>query len=252
MTLTAACVRVLTLTLLSVAVTASAQAPAGGETRVPVHEEPRHHLMLDTPTLRILDIQIPPGDQTLFHTHDTAILYVPIARSQTRGQDWGGTWSGGGAATAPAASAAAAPTPPPAPARPQRVNSVTTYVDTPYTHRVHNVGTSLFRLIGIANRTSGDTSAPAAGGATAELENRYYRADRLVVAPGMSVPIASHAGPIILVMQTPGTAAIDGASWHPLNGPGDFARIDGTVAHRLHNRGAADIEVVAVAVKGAR
>jgi quercetin dioxygenase-like cupin family protein len=206
--------------------------------------------MLDTPTLRILDIQIPPGDQTLFHTHDTAILYVPIARSQTRGQDWGGAWSGGGAAAAPATPAAAAPAP--APARPQRVNSVTTYVETPYTHRVNNIGTSLFRLIGIANRTAGDTAPPAAGGPAPELENRYYRAERLVVAPGASLPVSTHNGPVVLVMQTPGTAAVDGASWQPLNGPGDFARIDGAVAHRLHNRGAAEIEVVAVAVKGAR
>jgi len=250
MLLSAARVCLLALTLLPLAVPAAAQSPAGAEPRVPVHEEPRHHLMLDTPTLRILDIQIPPGDQTLFHTHDTAILYVPIARSQTRGQDWGGSWSGGGTAAAPATPSAAAPAP--VPARPQRVNSVITYVETPYTHRVHNVGTSLFRLIGIANRTAGDASAPVAGGAAPELENRYYRAERLVVAPGMSVPIATHAGPMVLVMQTPGTAAIDGASWHPLNGPGDFARIDGTAAHRLHNRGAADIEVVAVAVKGAR
>jgi len=252
MSLSASRVRVLVLFLLPLAVSASAQPAAGTETRVPVHEEPRHHLMLDTPTLRILDIQIPPGDQTLFHTHDTAILYVPIARSQTRGQDWGGAWSGGGAAAAPVAPAAAAPLPAPGPARPQRVNSVTTYVDTPYTHRVHNVGSSLFRLIGIANRTAGDASAPVTSGAAPELENRYYRAERLVVAPGMSMPIATHAGPIVLVMQTPGTAAIDGASWHPLNGSGDFARIDGASAHRLHNRGAAEIEVVAVAVKGAR
>lgn len=251
MTLTAARARMLALTLLSMTVPAWAQAPAGGETRVPVHEEPRHHLMLDTPTLRILDIQIPPGDQTLFHTHDTAILYVPIARSQTRGQDWGGSWSGGGAAAAPAAGAAPA-APAPAPARPQRVNSVTTYVETPYTHRVNNIGTSLFRLIGIANRTAGDTTPPAAGGAAPELENRYYRAERLVVAPGASLPVSIHNGPVVLVMQTAGTAAVDGAMWHPLNGPGDFARIDGATAHRLHNRGASEIEVVAVAVKGAR
>lgn len=251
MTLSAARVRMLTLMLLSVAVPAWAQSPAGAETRVPVHEEPRHHLMLDTPTLRILDIQIPPGDQTLFHTHDTAILYVPIARSQTRGQDWGGTWSGGGTPAAPAAGTAPA-APAPAPARPQRVNSVTTYVETPYTHRVNNIGTSLFRLIGIANRTAGDAAPPASGGPAPELENRYYRAERLVVAPGASLPVSTHNGPVVLVMQTPGTAAVDGATWHPLNGPGDFARIDGNTAHRLHNRGASEIEVVAVAVKGAR
>lgn len=206
------------------------------DTRVPVHQEPRHHVVYDSPTMRILDIQIPPGDQTLFHTHDTAILYVPIARSQTRSQEW----SGGGAAPAAA----------PLPDRPGRVNSVTTYVEKPYTHRVNNTGTSLFRLVGIANRTTG-ADATAQPPASPELENRWYRAERLAIRAGASAPVASYAGPIVIVMQTAGTAAVDGASWHPLNGPGDLARIDGAASHTVHNRGASDIELVAIAVKGA-
>lgn len=218
--------------------------PAEGETRVPVHQEPRHHVVYDSPTMRILDIQIPPGDQTLYHTHDTAILYVPIARSQTRSQEWGGEWSGG--AAAPAAAAAATP----APERPGRVNSVTTYVEKPYTHRVNNTGTSLFRLVGIANRTPGADGAAAASAAP-ELENRWYRADRLIIRAGASAPVPAYAGPIVIVMQTPGTAAVDGASWHPLNGSGDLALIDGAAAHTVYNRGASDIELVAIAVKGA-
>jgi len=215
----------------------------GAETRVPVHQEPRHHLVYDSPSMRILDIQIPPGDQTLYHTHDTAILYVPIARSQTRSQEWGGEWSGGGSAVAAAPAAA------PAPERPGRVNSVTTYVGKPYTHRVNNTGASLFRLVGIANRTPGAEGALALPGAP-ELENRWYRAERLVIKAGASAGLPRHSGPIVIVMQTPGTAAVDGATWHPLNGPGDLVRIDGAVACTVFNRGAHDIELVAVLVKG--
>ncbi len=228
---------------LAVAISAQAPAtgPADGETRVPVHQEPRHHVVHDSPSMRILDIQIPPGDQTLFHTHDTAILYVPIARSVTRSQEWGGAWSGGGTA-APVAAA-------PAPDRPGRVNSVTTYVEQPYTHRVNNTGASLFRLIGIANRTAGSDATASAS--TPELENRWYRAERLAIKAGASAAISPHAGPVVIVMQTAGSAAVDGASWHPLNGPGDFARIDGATPHTVYNRGASDIELVAVAVKGA-
>ena len=118
----------------------AAQDPAP----VPLSGEPRHHVVYESAAMRVHDIQIPPGDTTLFHTHDTPILYVPIARSTNRSQVLGGEWSGGAAAT-PAA---------PAPAggeRPGRVNSVMTYVEKPFTHRVNNVGTSLFRLVGIAN-----------------------------------------------------------------------------------------------------
>ena len=59
-------------------------------------------------------------------------------------------------------------------------------------------------------------------------------------------------GGVPVVMQSPGTAAIDGPIWSPLNGPGDFARVDGTASNVVYNRGATEIEVVAVAVKGAK
>ncbi len=86
-------------------VLAGAQAPAPAEKIVPVFEEPRHHLIVDTPTLRILDIQIPPGDTTLFHMHNSAMIYVPISSSRTRNQNLGEEWP------APSAAAPAAPAP---------------------------------------------------------------------------------------------------------------------------------------------
>jgi hypothetical protein len=228
---------------LAAAVTpAVAQTPAASEKPVPVFAEPRHHLVVDTAPLRIVDIQIPPGDTTLFHAHSSPMLYVPIASSRTRNQNLGEEWTGGGAAPAPA---------PAAPARPGRVSAPANYIDKGQTHRVNNIGTSLFRLIGIANMTPGDAAPPQAT-TTPELENRWYRAERLVIAPGASAPVPAAAGTVVVVMQTSGSAALDGNVWHPLNGPGDFARVDGTTPYVVHNRGASEIEVVAVAVKGAK
>ena len=57
---------------------------------VPLSGEPRHHVVYESPAMRVHDIHISPGDTTLFHTHDTAILYVPIARSTNRNQVLGG------------------------------------------------------------------------------------------------------------------------------------------------------------------
>jgi quercetin dioxygenase-like cupin family protein len=227
-----------------------------GEQRVPVHQEPHHHLIHDSATIRLLDIQIPPGSTTLYHTHDTAILYVPIARSQTRGQEWGGEWSGGGnAAARPAGGAPApAPTPPPASDRPQRVNSTITYVEKPYTHRVNNVGTSLFRLIGIANRTAGANGAAddiSGLSAKAELENNWYRAHRVVLKPGESSTAHKHATAVVIVMQTPGTVASESPVWSPINGPGDYAWHTGADPHVLHNRGASEVELMEIEVRGA-
>lgn len=228
------------------AAVAHAQTPAAEEKTVPVFEEPRHHLIVDTPTLRILDIQIPPGDTTLFHMHNSAMIYVPISSSRTRNQNLGEEWP------APSAAAPAAPAPA-APTRPGRINGGANYVEKPTTHRVNNIGTTLFRLIGIANMTPGDATSPAAASpAKPEMENRWYRVERLVIAPGTSAPVPTYAGTIVVVMQTPGSAAVDGSVWQPLNGPGDLARIDGAKGHVVHNRGPAEIEVVAVAVKGAK
>ena len=138
------------------------------------------------------------------------------------------------------------------PARPGRVSAPANYIDKGQTHRVNNIGTSLFRLIGIGNMTPGDAAPSQASATKPELENRWYRAERLVIAPGASAPVPSAAGTVVVGMQTNGSAALDGKVWHPLNGPGDFARIDGTAAYVVHNRGASEIELVAIAVKGAK
>lgn len=247
--------------MLAVAiVTAVAMLPGGvlgqaPEPSVPLYQEPRHHVVYDSASMRVHDIQIPPGDTTLFHTHDTAILYVPIASSRTRSQVLGAEWGGGGAAAA--APAAAAPAPVPVePARPGKVNSVVTYVEKPYTHRVNNVGTTVFRLVGIANRTAGamaDTDDVSGLSATPELVNKWYRAHRLLLKAGQATASHRHATPVVVVMQTPGTASAalaDGAGWLPLNGPGSFARHEAGT-HVVRNVGANDVELVEVEVRGA-
>lgn len=221
----------------------SAQEPAP----VPLSGEPRHHVVYESASVRIHDIQIPPGDTTLFHTHDTAILYVPIARSTTRSQARGEEWSGGAAAATSPASVQTTE-------RPRPSYSVTTYVEKAYTHRVNNVGTSLFRLIGIANRTAGANGAAddvSKLSTKPEVENNWYRAHRVVIKPGESSAPHAHAVPVVIVMQTAGTVASESPAWQPINGPGDYAWHTGTGTHVLHNRGAVEVELVEVEVRGA-
>ena len=100
-------------------VTPAEMLPAQQAERVvPVHQEPRHHLVFDSPGTRILDVQIPPGDTTLFHTHSDPILYVTMSTSRTRSQNIGEDWS------APAAGAPPAPGAPSAPAHPVHLDLV--------------------------------------------------------------------------------------------------------------------------------
>jgi hypothetical protein len=96
---------------------------------VHILDEPRHRTVYQSDTYRLIDVQINPGDTTLPHTHDSAILYTFISNGQ-------GPLNG-------------------------RLSSVTTYVDEPFTHRVNNPGPGLFRIIALAN--SGDGVSEAAG-----------------------------------------------------------------------------------------
>ena len=209
---------------------------------VPVHEEPRHRVVFDSPRTRVLDIQIPPGDTTLFHTHSDPILYVPMSSSQTRSQTLGREWSGGGGAAtalAPAASTATAP---------RRLNSVTTYAKQPLTHRVNNIGQSLFRLIGVINASAGDpttTPSPDFAG-TPEVDNPWFRAYRQTLTAEPSSE-HRHANPVALVVVD-GQATVSGASVVPLPPRGAYVFLEANTPHSLRAIGG-PTEIVEIEIR---
>jgi hypothetical protein len=226
---------------------------AQSEKVVPVHEEPRHHLVFEAPVTRILDVQIPAGDTTLFHTHSDPILYVSMSQSQTRSQTLGGEWSGGDAAQGARAQAGAASSAPAAPAPPPRLGrmtSSTSYAKEPLTHRVNNVGQGLFRLIGILNRTAGDeTDTPSEGfDAKPEITNRWFRGYRWSLTPDPKPH--RHRNPVAVVLIT-GRASARGASTTTLEKAGQFAWFDGDAEHMVASVGG-DAEVVEVEVRRPR
>jgi hypothetical protein len=206
--------------------------PLQADRVVPVHEEPRHRLVFATPGTRILDIQIPPQDTTLFHTHSDPILYVTMSTSRTRSQNLGTDWS----APAEAPSASGAPSAPSVPtAPPGRVMSVTSYFGKPLTHRVNNIGTSLFRLIGITNESAGDeTTTPSTGfNQTPELTNRWFRAYRWALATEPTL-VHRHANAVVIV-DVAGSAAVRFLKGEPrqLRQPGEFAFVAADAAHTM-------------------
>src|SRR5688500_2674766 len=95
--------------LLATSVVLTSARATQNEKIVPVHQEPRHQLVFERPGTKILNVQIPPGDTTLFHTHSHPILYVNMSGSQTRSQTLGGAWSGGEAPAVAAAPVAIRP-----------------------------------------------------------------------------------------------------------------------------------------------
>jgi quercetin dioxygenase-like cupin family protein len=97
---------------------------------VPVQREPHHHVMFENQYVRVLDVFIPPGEATLFHTHEHDNLAVRISdglvQTQMQGKDL-------------------------QTASPVEHGSVvfSKGSGSPYTHRVEDVGTVTFHVIDI-------------------------------------------------------------------------------------------------------
>jgi hypothetical protein len=221
---------------------------------VPVHDEPHHRQVFQYGTTRILDLQLPPGDTSWFHTHDWPVLYVTLGTSQTRTQNLGGEWTGGGAGRggagrgAPSPAAAPAATQPAAP----RATSTTSYAERPVTHRIQNAGDGLFRAMVVVNETAGDDSASeqAAGfDGTPELINRWFRAYRIALGAGEKTAPHLHAAPVAVIQATAGRALGAGGMKWEFNEPGQWAFFDAGDRHEIRNTGAARVELIEVEIR---
>jgi hypothetical protein len=213
---------------------------------VPVYREPRHRQVYQSGTTRVLDVQVHPGDTSLFHTHSEPILYVNFGNTQLRTQTYGQDWP------APAQGRGATPSRPAAPSGPAvRVMSTTSYVDKPVTHRIQNVGTGFFHLIAVLNETPGeDATTPQANGFTGapEMTNKWYRAYRFTLAAGERAR-HQHLVPAVVVQAADGVAVATATRTWGLNWPTAWAFFDRSEAHELYNAGRTPLEFVEVEVR---
>lgn len=97
---------------------------------IPVYQEPYHHLVFQNDAIRILDVRLDPGDTSAWHIHRDAITYIGLEGSRiwldVPGEHprsvylpddfWGGDVA---------------------------------YSETPFVHRIANIGFQQFRLIAI-------------------------------------------------------------------------------------------------------
>ena len=233
--------------------TSRAQDPERQNPIVPVFHEPHHRQVFQHGPMRILDLQLPPGDISWFHSHESPVLYVTLSTSRTRtqnlGQDWGGGGAGRGGAGRGNAPAATPPTTPPAP----RATSTTSYAQQPVTHRLQNMGDGLFRAMVVINETSGDeaTSATDAGFASnPELTNKWFRAYRIVLEPGQKTEPHVHRAPVAVFQATAGKALGAGAMTWEFNEPGQWAFFDAGDRHDVRNAGDGRVELIEVEVRG--
>lgn len=223
------------------AITALATCPGltSGQRVVPVHDEPRHRVVHQTEDLFVLDVQIQPGDTTLFHTHATPITYVTIGTSSTDSRALGGSWSG----TQPR-------TPPPG--QIGAVRGVLRYAERPLTHQVTNVGSTLFRLIAVPSLREGSerpSTRPLSGEAAGD--SQWFRYARVELEPGAPNESFTTEAPTVAVLVRAGRVALErGDGWvTSLEAAGSSAVLEEGETVQLINRGERSSTIVLVEVR---
>ena len=195
-------------------------------------DEPRHRLKLENEYVRVLDIEIPPGDQTLFHTHDLDYAYLMVNNALLRNEVMGQPGSAELKITAGLVGY-------------YRANAGA------YTHRFTNIGSEPFRAIGIELLRPGpspDVTAPLpdSSGYVAVLDNERVRAYRLVLEPGQSTSMVAVPGPGVRVAATAGRVLQQPAGAEPVElelVPGRFEFRARPVTRSLKNVGDARVEI---------
>lgn len=205
-------------------------------TQVPVEREPHHHVVLTTAALRILDININPGDMTLFHAHAHDMATVCISGSASRGEAFDAEDFG---RTGP-------------PCQPGRAG-VAEYTDKPATHRLQNAGDRLFRLIAVENlrpvASMATDQAPPVGKVV--QDKRAFRITELRLDPGQSTAMHAHARSTVVVVADGRAVDVRAANrdGQRLEGPGRWTVIDEGASHALTNSGMVPATVIELEIK---
>ena len=213
--------------------------------QVPVSKEPRHHVTFENQQLRILDVNIPPGDKSLDHRHDLDIATISMNTGTTARIQSG---------KEPASER---------PTRPLGDAGVTEYVGKAGSHSIENTGKTPYQLFAIENlKTSGWSTAPAASGLATKMTNeaRSFRLYDVNLTKETSQTSHTHAVPTIAVLIT-GTVMSDGpdkqAKENPgapiglkqLTQPGQWIMVPPGDTHHIVRLGVGNARVVEVEVR---
>lgn len=173
------------IALSCAALTSSATLAADTDTKeaeydlvrtVHVLDEPRHRTVYKDGDIRLLDVQINPGDTSLPHIHDFAIMYTYFSTGKE--PLYG------------------------------RIGGNTDYVTETYTHRVKNEGPLLFRILAMGNTGPAVPDSvmdrPTGIDIEPQLENPWFRSYRIELAPGESTSMQTHINPSVVIQTTDG------------------------------------------------
>ncbi len=185
---------------------------------VHILQEPRHRTVHQDGDVYLIDVQINPGDTTLLHTHDSPIMYTFISN---------GAGSSNG-----------------------RVQSITSYLEEPFTHAVNNQGPGLFRILALAHYGDGETaldaSRPDGISLEPQLENEWFRSFRFELEPGAETTVHRHRHAVLVAQVTDGLTHVtreDGITAE-LKLMGDWTWRDAESSYRIRNVGEVPVAIV--------
>ena len=204
---------------------------------IPAIREPHHDVKLENRYVRVLDVTVPPFDSTLIHIHENPYVYVSIGPATLKAQVLGSSdftdliLKDGEVRFSPVV-----------------------------THRVGNIASTPFRNITIQIQGRDDTqtgNAPPAAptkatGSSPVLDHDLISVDRLVLGPGESTGLHSHARSSLLVAVHEGAIRLERAPTPPVRltmRPGEFEWHTGPVSHTLTNVGSTRFEAIEVVWK---
>lgn len=210
--------------------------PTTAQSPVPIEKEPKHRLKHENPYVRVFDVLIPPGDETLYHTHTNDGVGIKITDAHIRDEALGGK---------------------PEDVEVKRGVVNFTQFPTPLTHKVSNAGSTPFRniFIEILPSLAAPSISPSRGevpGHTLLLENTRVRVYRLVLAPGQEIETHTHDLRGLSVAVSEGVIsfrAFGKKSKTIKFQPGEFQWHEGGTKHSLKNVGTIPFEAVDIELK---
>lgn len=209
-------------------------ASALGAEPVPIEQDPQHTIIFSDSSLRVLEVRVPEGMETLDHMHryDIATVCIDCAQTRTRlpGQPYGDI-------------------------RPRKAGGflIAEYAGKPAAHAVKNVGTGLYRLIAVENvRISGWTSAaPMAeqAGTVLAQESRAFRVYDVHVESGKPPAQHTHPSPTVVVLDVGNIAHGTGPGSKQLAKPGEWILVPAGSSHTISAQGQGAAHLVEIEVR---
>jgi quercetin dioxygenase-like cupin family protein len=187
---------------------------------IPVDQEPHHKVVFKNEFVEVMRVNLAPGERTLYHTHAHDRGAVELSNTSISQQKVGEVE---------------------AQAYPIKPGDVSISATPPegYSHRVHNVGSTLFDVLDVEFLQHPDHPSDAVPGPVVG-ENPSARAYRWELAPGAKSPEHTHRHPYLIVAATPMQLKMtspDGQSRAETVKAGDFHWVDAQVTHVLANEG---------------